>query len=373
MKILHIFKITGISGSENHLLTLLPRLAERGLEVVVIMMVEPGNPVNEFSQILEKSGVRIFRVIIGFHISLPAFLKIKGIIKAEMPNIVHTHLIHGDFYGTLAARQVGIKRIITSKHNDDNFRRMRLIRYFNRYFNRRAEKVIVISSALEHFCIKFEHVDPGKIEVIRYGLDDFSSKLGDLDLREKLGYQSEDILFGIIARLTEQKGHVYLIRAFREVKKKYPRAKLLVVGSGEMKEELEGLVSELNLDTVVKFTGRREDTADIYHALDVFVHPSIWEGFGLVFLEAMSFSLSIIATRVSAIPEVVKDGETGILVSPKNITELAEAMIWMIENPAKRVKMGRFGKNRVDRVFPVDKMVDKIIGIYKTPQINQNG
>jgi len=373
MKILHVFKITGISGSENHLLTLLPRLAERDLEVVVILMVEPGNPVTEFSQVLEKSGIRIFRVIIGFHISLPAFLKIKGIIKEEMPDIVHTHLIHGDFYGTLAARQVGIKIIITSKHNDDNFRRMRLIRYLNRYFNRRAEKVIVISSALEHFCIEFEHVDPGKIEVIRYGLDDFSSKLGVRDLREKLGYQPEGILFGIIARLTDQKGHIYLLKAFKKVNAKYPRAKLLIVGSGELSVKLEEMVSELNLNNQVKFTGRREDTADIYHALDVFVHPSIWEGFGLVFLEAMSFSLPIVATRVSAIPEVVKDGETGILVSPKNITDLAEAMVWMIENPARRVKMGRLGKNRVDRVFPVDKMVDKIIAIYKISQINQNG
>ena len=114
MKVLHIFKITGVSGSENHLLTLLPGLAKRGLEIVVIMMVEPGNPVPEFSDILEKSGIRVSRVKIGFYISIPAFFSVMRIIKKEMPDIVHTHLIHGDYYGTLAARQLGISRIITS-------------------------------------------------------------------------------------------------------------------------------------------------------------------------------------------------------------------------------------------------------------------
>lgn len=372
MKVLHIFKITGVSGSENHLLTLLPGLAKRGLELVVIMLVEPGNRVQEFSDILEKSGIRFFRVKIGFHISIPAFLMVKRIIKKEMPDIVHTHLIHGDFYGTLAASQLGIKRIITSKHNDDNFRRMKLMRIFNRYFNRKAEKVIAISQALGDFCEEFEHVDSKKIEVIRYGLDEFSSRLRDRSLRKKLGYQPQDILFGIIARLTEQKGHVYLLKAFREVNAKYPRAKLLVVGSGELRTKLEEMVSDLNLNDQVKFLGRRDDTPDIYNALDVFIHPSIWEGFGLVFLEAMSFSLPVIATRVSAIPEVVMDGDTGILVSPRNVPELTTAMLWMIENPDNRLKMGEQGKERVKRMFPVNMMVDKVIHVYESPQISSH-
>lgn len=365
MKVCHVFKIKAICGSENHLLTLLPRLAAGGAEIAVVMMHEPKNPVPEFSSRLERHGIDVFRVKIGCDLSLSALLKVVRILKSEKPDIVHTHLIHGDLYGTLAAKMAGIEKIVSSKHNDDRFRRRLLLKQLNRYLNRKARRIIVISEALKNFTIRHERIDPEKVAVIHYGLKDFEQSLNDKNLREKLGYKKEDIVFGIIARLIEQKGHRYLLEAFRAVGNKHRQARLLIVGDGELREELERLTHDLGLDRQVRFLGRREDTADIYHALDVFVHPSLWEGFGLVFLEAMSFSLPIIAAKVSAIPELVQDGETGLLVPPENIPQLVKAMTWMIEHPKERKRMGTRGRQRLLTDFGHEKMVAKTMSLYE--------
>jgi glycosyltransferase involved in cell wall biosynthesis len=365
MKVLHVFKITGISGSENHLLTLLPGLVKKGVKIQVVMMEEPGKPVVKFAEILENSGIEVFRVAIGLDLSVPVFFKIRKIIANQKPDIVHTHLIHGDLYGGLAARSAGIKRIVSSKHNDDEFRNRFFMKSINRFINHRTCRIIAISNAMKEFSIRNEGIDPGKIEVIHYGLVDFEKSLRDKNLRKKLGYGPEHIVFGIIARLTKQKGHRYLLEAFARVQSRHDCARLLIAGDGEMRGELERITRKLGLEKKVKFLGIREDTADIYHVLDIFVHPSLWEGFGLVFLEAMSFSLPIIATKVSAIPELVEDGGNGILVMPQNSHVLEKAMLDLIENPEKRLRLGKTGKKRLRAIFGVDNMVEKVFDVYE--------
>jgi len=387
MKVAHVFKIKAVSGSENHLLTLLPPMVVRGVKVIVIMLVEPGTPVFEFSEVLETQGIKVYRVEIGAHISFAAFTGIVKVLKSEKPDLVHTHLIHGDLYGTLAARWLGIKKIVSSKHNDDRFRRKVIIQWMNRFLNRRVAAVIVISHALKDFCIGFEKIHPPKIKVIHYGLEGFSNRMKNKDLRQTLGYEDDQVLFGIIARLTEQKGHIYLLEAFKKLAADYPRARLLIVGNGELDDSyplsvigpgdnlivgngelddsLKKMTRQLNLEGRVSFLGRREDTADLYNAFDIFVHPSLWEGFGLVFLEAMTFSLPVVATGVSAIPELIVDGETGILVPPAEVEGLARAMAWMMDNPKERILMGEKGARRLKESFGMDKMVDETLSVYR--------
>ncbi len=365
MKVYHVFKIKAICGSEKHLLTLLPQLAARGIGIGVILLVEPGKPVPEFSHPLERHGIKVSRVKIGFDLSLPALVKVTRLLKSEKPDIVHTHLIHGDLYGTLAARRAGIRKIISSKHNDDQFRKQFVLKKLIHYLNRQAVAVIAISGALKEFCIQHENIPPEKIEVIHYGLEGFEKSLKDQNLRQRLGYTNDEILFGIIARLSEQKGHRYLLTAFKELVCQCPNGRLLIVGDGRLQGELEKLSSILGLSPYVRFLGRREDTADIYNALDVFVHPSLWEGFGLVFLEAMSFALPIIATNVSAIPELVAHGKNGMLVPAGNVPELVKAMAWMIEHPQKRREMGQAGRERLLYSFGIEKMVEKTLSIYE--------
>lgn len=365
MKVLHVLKITAISGSENHLLSLLPLLADRCVDIVVVVMIEPGKPVRDFSERLEKHGIKVLPVKIGLDLSLPALLKITRIMKREQPDIVHTHLIHGDLYGILSARIAGIREIFSTKHNEDRFRKNFILQTLNRCLNSQARKIIAISPALKEFCIQYEKIDPQKIVVIPYGLEGYDKTLKDRRLRQRLGYGKEQIVFGIVARLTEQKGHTYLLQAFREVVDESDNVRLLIAGDGTLRGKLEALTRKLGLESYVDFLGRRGCTADIYNALDVFIHPSLWEGFGLVFLEAMSFALPIIATRVSAIPDIIRNGETGILVPAKNIPELAEAMKWMILHPDERKEMGKSGKQKLQDSFGVETMVERTYEIYQ--------
>jgi len=364
MKIIHIFKISGIAGSENHLLTLLPALKDKGLDIVVIMMENPKLLVDEFYQKLKSVGIKVYRVKIKFNLSILVFNKVKNILKTENPNIVHTHLIHGDLFGILAAKTLGFKKIISSKHNDDSFRNKLYIKCLNKFLNKGLSKVIVISEALKKFSVVVEKISIDRVVVVRYGLDNFELDLKNKNLRMELGYGENQIVFGIIARLTEQKGHIYLLEAFKNIVKKYNKARLLVVGDGMLRKQLETIVNNYRIDSFVQFLGRREDTADIYNAIDAFVHPSLWEGFGLVFLEAMSFALPVIATDVSAIPEVVEKNGTGLLVKPKNVEELFIAMEKFINDMDMAKKLGKRGKIRVKEEFSVENMVNKTSKVY---------
>jgi len=144
-----------------------------------------------------------------------------------------------------------------------------------------------------------------------------------------------------------------------------PDCRLKVIGAGELEQELRALAEELNLSHAVEFRGFIVDGRAAMEQFDIFVHPSRWEGFGLVFLEAMAASLPVIATNVSSIPEIVVDGETGLLVDVDDVGELADAIIRLIENPQLAEKMGRMGRKRVQEKFGINEMVEQTCAIYE--------
>jgi glycosyltransferase involved in cell wall biosynthesis len=116
----------------------------------------------------------------------------------------------------------------------------------------------------------------------------------------------------------------------------------------------------------VHFTGVRRDVANLMAASDVFVMSSLWEGFGLVFLEAMSCGIPVLATRVSAVPEVVVDGVTGVLVAPGEVAPLAEGMLALARDPARRAALGRAGRARVRAEFGLERMVEETLAVYRS-------
>jgi glycosyltransferase involved in cell wall biosynthesis len=125
------------------------------------------------------------------------------------------------------------------------------------------------------------------------------------------------------------------------------------------------LASELKLNSHVSFLGYRSDASQLIYDFDIFVHPSRWEGFGLVFLEAMAAGVPIIATRTSAIPEIVEDGETGLLVPVDDEDALSDALSLLLADPPLRKQMGMAGRRRLDEHFSVQKMVERTAQIYQ--------
>lgn len=362
-KVVHIVKATGIHGTERHLLTLLPEL-NKNHEIIFIILTEPDKPVSEYFNLLGKKGIRACNVVIRFDMDPLCFLKIFILLKRLRPALVHTHLIHGDMYGIAAARLAGIDNIVSTKHNDDNFRRDKFIRALNVFLNRRTKRVITISNWITKFVNQVEGVALEKIKTIHYGLGRLEYVGAENPFRKEMGFGNRDIVLGIIARLVEQKGHQFLIEAFSSAFREDHRLRLLIVGDGELKASLQNYVQAKNLDRVIFFTGYRDNIAEILDAVDIFVHPSLWEGFGLAILEAMAMGKPVIATNVSAIPELVEDGMTGFLVPVKDVNSLAKAITKLSSDEDLRKKFGENAMEKWRELFSVDRMVAQTVKLY---------
>jgi hypothetical protein len=155
MHVVHLSKVTGIAGSESHLLMLLPGLAGQGLDVTMIMLEDPARRADDFYEAMTARGVAVERAAIGSHIDLTLTRRLAAHFNDLKPDIVHTHLIHADLYGMAAARRVGVKGAVSSRHNDNPFRRNPAIRLANQRAMRRADRVITISEALNRFVRRF--------------------------------------------------------------------------------------------------------------------------------------------------------------------------------------------------------------------------
>lgn len=369
---LHIFKITNIAGSENHLLTLLAGLRSSDFDARFLLLVEPGNPQDAFIQAAAARGIPTKQLIIRRDLDPALFLKLWRYLRDLRPAIVHTHLIHADLHGILAAKLARVPVIVTSRHNDDDFRRRFPYQQINRILWRLADGGIAISDAIRRFVIEVEGAPPAKVRTILYGLDpapDPAVQIADkaaarAKLRAELDLSEDAILLGMVCRLIEQKGIPYALRAFARIADDFSDTALVLAGDGDQRAELEALAVELGIADRVFFLGWRGETAPIFAALDVFLMPSLWEGFGLVLLEAMAQAVPVVGSAVSAIPEVVVDGETGILCPPRDVDALIAALTTLLNDPELRQQMGAAGRARLEAAFNPARMVQATADFY---------
>jgi glycosyltransferase involved in cell wall biosynthesis len=168
----------------------------------------------------------------------------------------------------------------------------------------------------------------------------------------------------MVSRLIEQKGIHYGLRGFARIAADFPRAHLLIIGDGALRGALEAEVAQLGIAPQTHFLGWRADAPDLMQGIDVFLMPSLWEGFGLTLLEAMNAALPIIGSRVGAIPEVVVDGETGYLVGPRDSDAIAAALATLLADAPLRHHCGLLGQDRLETNFSSDKTVDNTLAVY---------
>ncbi len=349
MRVVHVHRIRGIGGSERHLLALLPALRAEGIDPLFVGLDDPASEPDPFYRALDVESTRL---------ACPRDLdprlatKLARELRRLRPDLVHTHLVHGDVYGALAA---GRTPLVSTKHNDDRFR-LGPFRYVERGLTRRAARVIAISESLRRFCVERVGLPAGKVEVVHYGLDRLPEPWGGpggIDLPE------DARVLLCVSRLAEQKGVDVAVRALARIRKHEPRAVLVVLGEGPERARLEQLAGE-----GVRLPGRVGDVAAWYRRAELLVHPARWEGFGLALLEAMLAAKPVVATRVSAAPELVVDGETGILVSPDDPDALADATIALLDDPARATAMGAAGLARARAEFSVARMAERTARVY---------
>jgi glycosyltransferase involved in cell wall biosynthesis len=370
MRVIHIVKAKGIAGAERHLLDLLSGLRERDIDARIILLAEPNTTADSFHNTAEARGIPVQRVTIFRHLDPGLWGRLCAVLRELRPDIVHTHLLHADFYGIPAARLAGIRTVITSRHNDDPRNGRFPLRQTQWALWRMVSAGIAISNAVKRHNLEVEGAPPKKVRVIYYGLPLPVEKIEKAParraLRAEIGAEADAPLVGMICRLMDAKGIPDALNAFARIAPEFPTARFVLAGEGPLRDELEAQVRALNLVNRVHFLGWRDQPMQTAAALDILLSPSVREGFGLTMLEAMAQAIPIIGSTASAIPEIVVNGQTGLTVPPRDPEALADAMRTLLADKPLRMHMGLLGEERLETTFSASRMIEETLQVYRS-------
>lgn len=365
MRIVHVITTLGVGGAEKHLLWLTEGQVARGHEVSVVYLKGDG----ELRAAFEARGVAVERVPMEGLARAPlALAALVRRLRALAADVVHTHLLKADMVGAVAARLARVRTVVASKHNDERPLLNLPVGLLHGLVSRLDDRIVVLSDHVGDFVARHGRVRASRIRRVYYGVD--PSRLQPsrprADVRAALGLREDHKVLVCVARFAPQKDHATLLRALAQIADE--DVVLLLVGGdpfGDGEARARALAEELRVAHRVRFCGIRDDVPDLLGASDAFVMASRWEGLGLVFLEAMAVGLPIVATRVSAVPEVVVEDQTGWLVPPGNYIAMAAAlrMLFVYESEARR--RGAAGRERLAAAFGLPRMIDEVLAVYE--------
>jgi glycosyltransferase involved in cell wall biosynthesis len=365
MKIVHLVTTLDVGGAEMHLLAQVRGQAARGHAPVVAYLKGHGTLAPDFTaagarEVLHVRGVAGLRALARL---------VRG------ADVVHTHLLKADMFGAAFATLLGRRaRLVASKHNDEQVLKRPLVSFVHGLLGRLPRTTIVLSDHVGRFIEEHGRVPRTRIERIYYGLDPQpfvraaeQSPAERQQVRAALGAAPGSCVFVCVARFAPQKAHDVLLRGFAGLLAGGVDARLWLVGDdpfGDGRVRAEALARELDLGARVSFLGIRRDVPNLVAAADVFTMTSLWEGLGLVFLEAMAAARPILATQVSAVPEVVADGRTGLLVPPRDAAAWSDAAARLAADPALRARFGEEGRAVCIARFGLERMIDETLAVY---------
>jgi glycosyltransferase involved in cell wall biosynthesis len=365
LRVVHLCKVKGIAGAERHLLYLLSGLRSHGVDARLLVLQDPATPADSFCKAAGDLGIPVEVVTASRHVEPALVGRIAARLRHIRPDVVHTHMIHADLYGLEAARRVGMDATVSTRHDNNPFRRRMVIRWLNRRAMRHARRIIAISESLAAFVLDVECPDAGSVVTIHYGLDARAEDPGARDrARAALGCTAGDRVIGFVGRLIRQKGVDVLLDAFARVHASHPASRLLVVGDGPLRPALQATAARRHAPGTVAFAGWMDDAMRVMPAFDVMVAPSRWEGFGLVALEALACARPLVVSAVDALPEIVEHRRSGLLVPPDDPAALAGALCELLDDPAGAARLGQAGLDRVQRRFSVERMVRATLSVY---------
>ncbi len=264
--------------------------------------------------------------------------------------------------GGIAARLARVPAVILSRRIDNPVRRG-LLSYLK--YGPLCDRIIAISNGVADALIK-GRVNPNKITRVRSVADAkcYQKKGSEAKIRAQFDLDEDTNVVAIIAQLIERKGHRFLFQAAPKILQAFPKTVFLVLGEGELQKDLHELAAQLNIQDKVVFAGFRNDIGEILSIVTVLAHPPTMEGLGVAILQAMAAEVPIVATSVGGIPEAVQDGVNGILIPPRDVEALSDAVIRLLGAPDLRHTMGTAGRRIVEEQFSVDGMVEGVLSVY---------
>ena len=351
-----------LAGTEIATYNIAKYLAKRGHEVHVITSLDRGLPKEAVE---ERFYVhRIFWRRIRFLGVMSFWMKTFWCLKKIKPDIIHAQSIGMGIPGFLA--KIFLKKtFVVYGRGSEVYLPSTFMNRISKLVLKNGDVIIALTEDMKRGMQKFYDRD---ILVLSNGIDfERFKNLSREGIRKRLKINDDEKIITFVGTLHSIKGVKYLIKAMEFIIKRDKSIKLMLVGDGEDREELESLVEELDLKECIKFVGKvqNEDIPQYMVASDVFVLPSLSEGFPVAILEAIASGLPIITTKVRGLPEIVKDGENGFLVEPKNPKEIAEKVLLILEDEELREIIKRRNKEKV-KEYTWEGVVERLEQVYRS-------
>lgn len=355
MNILYFTRTMGLGGTEKVILQLCKSLDKKVDKIVVCscggcnvkLLDNLGIKHYEIKDIENKNPIRI----------IETFIKVAKLIKNENINVVHTHHRMAALYTKLLSYFYKFKFIHTA-HNTFNDKKK-----LTNYALNKSE-IIAVGENVKKNLTDVYSLNEQNIKVIYNSIEEESIEyklVKEISECKKNG----NFIVGNIGRLSEQKGMLYFVKAAKEVIKKYDKVKFFIVGDGEEKLKIKKMIDEYDLDNYVMLLGYRPDIINIMKQLDIIVLSSLWEGLPLTPIEAFSMGKTVIGTKVDGTPEIIKNNYNGLLVEPKEYSQIADAIVYLYENQEILKKLEKNARTTYEDVFSYNVFVEKYIDFYE--------
>jgi glycosyltransferase involved in cell wall biosynthesis len=296
------------------------------------------------------------------------FARLVTWLRRQRIDVLHAHLFDAIALGVPAAKLVGVPLIVIVRHHLDDaiLAGAKFQDRTERLLANLADCVVAPSLAVKRHLIDHENYHPDRVEHIYHGWD-FSRLDTTADdgarVRRELGIGADDFLVGCVGRFSTNKGQEFLLRAIADLAPRIPRIRLLMVGVGDL-APLRQRVADLRLEGRVSILGWRTDVPACMRAMDVLVHPSLSEAFCQVIIEAMGVGIPVVSTAVGGAPEVITDGQGGLLVPPRDAGAIVKAVEQLAEDPERRRQIAERGRALVRQRFTADQMTAAYHALY---------
>jgi len=363
LRVAMMIETDGPGGAEVMLIQLAEELRRRGHEVTA---VGPVRGQGWLSARLRSLGFERRTFTLRRPLDPLCAIELARMLRELRIDVVHSHEFTMAVYGCAAARWLGLPHIVTMHGNEtvmDAWRRRAALRWSLK----RSRAFVAVSESTRTSMQARLRLPDGSIRVIPNGVP---LRPGERTrTRRKLGVEDDEVLILMVGNLRRRKGHAVLLEALAELHRTGCASpwQLAIAGDGRQRESLTRLTAELGIADRVQLLGHRDDIPDLQAAADIFAMPSYWEGMPLSILEGMIVGKAIVASNVGGIPEMLRDGDSGLLVPAGDPLALAHALRRLIEDPAQRERLGAAARRRAEAEFHVEVMADRYEHLYRGP------
>jgi glycosyltransferase involved in cell wall biosynthesis len=364
MRILFLSTSMGMGGADSQLLSAAHGMRSRGHEVRIVSLTQLG-PMGLEAQ---RAGIPTESLDMRRGVPDPrGLVRLVGLVRAWRPDVLHSHMVHANLMARALRLITPVPVMVATIHNIYEGGRLWMAAY--RLTNALVDHVTIVSQAAADRFVRERIVPKSLLTVIPNGVDTeqfrrIPREVGH-SLRQSLGLEGKFVWLAV-GRFEIAKDYPNMLRGFARVRERFPQAVLLLVGRGSLQSETERLAQSLGLGSGVRFLGVRDDVVQVMSAADGYVMSSAWEGMPMVLLEAAAAGLPIVTTRVGGNHEVVRDGESGFVVPPRDHQALGRAMLRLMElSETERRAMGDRGREVIRAHYGLNRVVERWEELYR--------